>query len=732
MKFCSDKHRRLPLVQRAAGWLLVAVVGSTQLFACGPFFPNSLIGGGDGAVLTAPVAWFAKELTRVKLPPSKFKAINAPHEGAPSASEKKTTLEADVTDLRAALRRANTPANRIEEIVGTYHSEREKLFRNVEQQQAEAVSANDPQARRQEAPVQLETVNIPAGLPGEFADYSRGAIQWHSGNKPGARAAWSELLARPPGQRHFKSVWAAYMIAKCWEAEAPAQAPEYYRRTRELVAAGFADTLGLAAESIGWEAHAELQQRQYYNAMLRYLDFAATGAEAGPNSLLRVAEKSLAAGPETLEPMARHPQMRQVITMYLISREADSADTPENTLRHANIRDWLAAVERARVNDVELAERLALAAYQANEIETAARWIARSANSPISQWLKSKLLLREGRVKEAAAVLAKVTRRLPVTTPENGKSKSGFQNSLYVTAGEGSEQPHLAPAQQALGELGMVRLTRREYTEALDALFRSGYWRDAAYVAERVLTLDELKTYVDRHWPEPKGTAGANESQSRGGRDRGTGDLRDADFPPTVQARQIRHLLARRLTRSERGREAGVYYPPDWRIPHADLMAQLRSGQDGQFTQVERGRALFAAACLVRTNGMELIGTELEPDWAVFAGDFELEPVHTSRTGTNAAVVLKPSTDEVRRTQAAPADPDVRFHYRYRAASLAFEAAQWMPDNNDETARMLHTAGLWLAKRDPKAADVFYKALVRRCRGTALGAEADRLRWFPQ
>jgi hypothetical protein len=28
------------------------------------------------------------------------------------------------------------------------------------------------------------------------------------------------------------------------------------------------------------------------------------------------------------------------------------------------------------------------------------------------------------------------------------------------------------------------------------------YWMDAAYVAERILTVDELKAYVDRNWPE--------------------------------------------------------------------------------------------------------------------------------------------------------------------------------------------------------------------------------------
>jgi len=55
-----------------------------------------------------------------------------------------------------------------------------------------------------------------------------------------------------------------------------------------------------------------------------------------------------------------------------------------------------------------------------------------------------------------------------------------------------------------------------------------------------------------------------------------------------------------------------------------------------------------------------------------------------------------------------------------------------MPDNNDETARMLCIAGSWIKGKDPEGADRFYKALVRRCGKTELGKQADKLRWFPK
>src|SRR5439155_23605100 len=102
------------------------------------------------------------------------------------------------------------------------------------------------------------------------------------------------------------------------------------------------------------------------------------------------------------------------------------------------------------------------------------------------------------------------------------------------------------------------------------------------------------------------------------------------------------------------------------------------------------------------------------------------------RATNKTSAVLVASGGELRRVAQHRADPEARFHYRYQAAFLALDAARLLPDNSDETARILCTAGSWLKNRDPQTADLFYKALVRRCRKTALGAEADRKHWFPR
>jgi hypothetical protein len=54
-----------------------------------------------------------------------------------------------------------------------------------------------------------------------------------------------------------------------------------------------------------------------------------------------------------------------------------------------------------------------------------------------------------------------------------------------------------------------------------------------------------------------------------------------------------------------------------------------------------------------------------------------------------------------------------------------------MPDDSADLAKCLYEAGCWMKDKDPKAADKFYKALVRRCPSTDLGQQAAKLHWFP-
>jgi len=257
----------------------------------------------------------------------------------------------------------------------------------------------------------------------------------------------------------------------------------------------------------------------------------------------------------------------------------------------------------------------------------------------------------------------------------------------------------------------VLHLAKGNYVEALDRFLKGGFWMDAAYVAERVLTVEELKSYVDGAWPEQGSDA--------------------ADLALSGTREAIRFLLARRLVRL--CLPARAYFPAECRAKHDELMANLKRGETESLSAEERAAGWWEGAKMIRQQGLELIGTELEPDWHIRGGNSgEDVGVTVSDRATNAqAKVLVASTDELSRARRHKADPEARFHYRYQAAFIALQAASLLPDNSDEKARILCTAGSWLKAQDAITADIFYKYLVRRCRKTALGNAADVMRWFP-
>jgi LysM repeat protein len=213
----------------------------------------------------------------------------------------------------------------------------------------------------------------------------------------------------------------------------------------------------------------------------------------------------------------------------------------------------------------------------------------------------------------------------------------------------------------------------------------------------------------------------ANEQERSGG----------SEICPAVFREKIRYLLARRLTRESHGDLARDYFPVAWLTGYDQLMTTLGNGWNETLQPPQRASGLFEAALISRTNGMELMGTEVAPDWHYHLGNYEDGVTGEDRSTNEAAVLVRPSNDELRRNAEHQPDPNIRFHYRYQAASLAWEAAKLLPDNNDQTAYVLWKGGCFLKYKDPQTADLFYKALVRRNRKTVLGAEADRQRWFP-
>ncbi len=670
--------------------LVLVVAGARQVDACPAEYPNRLLTKGDEAVLRSPVADFLLEVRRIQLPGKpEFQAI---------ISNDDEMAGADLAELRAALARQKTPSADIEPLVSRYRAARDRLRQH-------ARDINEPR---------LGEVEIPDGLPAEFADYHRGAVAYHQKRYEEARREWAALLDRPAEQRHFRSTWAVFMIGRSWVDQDPTAAVPWFERTRALVRQGFPDSQGLAAASLGWQARAELRRGRYEEAISLYLEQAISGDVRAYVSLLIAVKRLLKEEPVVLERVTRHPLAQQVVTAYIVAQGGPrlwSRGAPPEQF----VKTWLEAAEKADVKAMPGAERLAWAAYQADDMEAAKRWLARAPqDSPITKWFKAKLLLHDGRIEPAARLLTEVVRLFPAD--EIWRDTPADQKWYGFWYRDG-----LSPRMMVLGEIGVLHVARHEYVEAMDALLRGGFWRDAAYVAEQVLTADELKRYVDGRYPRVTTSAPSTEPAA------GPRSSTPGGVAPGVA---MRHLLARRLAREKRWQEARGYYPDESREVFDRYTKAYMAGHDRSKSKAYRAEALVEAAWLARRNGSELLGTELEPDWARLVGGSEIGST-ASVQAAKAAKVVPSSGDERRRLQQSVGLRKPWRCYRYIAADLAWEAAELMPNESEETAQVLCAAGSWLKARDPKAADRFYKALVRRCGSTPLGKKAAELRWFP-
>lgn len=733
--------------KRVSRWAILAVLFPLLALACGPFFPNSLLGSGDDAVLQSPTASFVRELNRLRLEPP-------PRIPVPlvSGSDREVTVDGEILDLRRALRARGLATNEVAEMVLAFSRSRadlEDYRREVEAwepsprpwMKVEASPADDSQAATNRVRPALKFTEPPSGLPREFDLYLRAAAAWHDGRTNEARETWSKVLALPVSERSYKTTWATYMLGRSWHEADPARARDYYDRTRKLARAGFADTAGLAIASLGWEGQLRLRTNDLAGALRLYLDQYAAGASNAALSLRVTATRILNAPEEERLRIAQDPVFRRVVTSWVLSLSTWSSGWgddagAENAGSSLALR-WLETVEASGASEVALAEQMSVLAYQTGQWAAARRWVELAPDSAVADWIRAKLLLREGKLEQAASELSRAVSRLPVEPPEPAPGEPPeFVDSL---SGPHDEVPG---RKQALGELGVLRVARGEFVQALDALLRADFRQDAAYVAERILTVEELQAYVDAHWSQPAGkraVAAPGQGKEEAGETKKAVAVEaeaDAGTESVVNVPDsrtwIRHLLARRLNRVRRGPEAIAYFPAPLKEVQTRFLERMRQGMDRSTPERERARAWFEAAWLARTNGVELLATEVAPDWAIWDCQYEQGPTHVERAGDKDAKLLRPTSAELRRAEQHTPEPDERFHFRYSAARLAWESAKLLPNNDPETAQVLWTAGRWLKARDPKFADLFYKALVRRCRKTELGDAADRQRWFPE
>ena len=612
--------------------------------ACGPDFPLRLLDNRSQSLAELPEGNFRFEISRLGQAIAGLKVVNdALHSGdaAEYAEQRDYAEQADLTAPQ-------------QELV--------KRLRGL-------TDAHEVQAQG-------------ASLPSELVLYLAGAVAFSAGDHGLAAEYFRKVLALPAEQRRLRSTWAAYSLGRALFAQSTetnaspdllAQARKAFEQARQLSIDGFSDPLELGVASLGEEARVARTAGDWNSAIELYATQNRHGSGVGYTSLkLLVAD--LTAMPEAqLTPLLEGKPVQQLITASLISRLGWSfGDQPPAEQKLIKL---LQASTRVSLDN---ADRLAAMNYQQGDYASARAFLEHAGDGGLAWWLRAKLAMRDGDRSAAAAAYAKAARAFP---QEESWGERRTPDWAFET---------LEPKCRVEGESAILALQRGDYLQAFDQLYRSKdiYWFDAATVAERVLTVDELKQYVDTQVPAPP-------ALSQQDRD---------NYVPLPVAAKLRNLLGRRLLREERYDEAVAYFDSETLQQKAKWYGELRHDAESKWWPSKRAFAYFNAATMARFHGMDLLGYEMAPDYATFGGNYSLESVEL-KVGPLVA------DEEVKRQQASAAQPDLRYHYRYIANDLASRAADHLPHTSQAFAAVLCAATGWNPGQAEKSA--FYTRYVK-------------------
>ncbi|MGZ9741570.1 hypothetical protein ACXX83_24560 [Pseudomonas sp. GNP012] len=520
---------------------------------------------------------------------------------------------------------------------------------------------------------QVETEG--AQLPPELRWYLAGAVAFGAGDNALAAGYFKKVLALPAEQRASRSTWAAYSLGRAlyaMSAEANAapdlleQSRKAFEQTRQMSIDGFSDPLELGVASLGEEARVVRAAGDWNRAIELYATQNLHGSAVGYSSLKLLMADLMTLPDDQVAELLKGQPVQQLVTASLISRLGWSfGEQPPNEQKMIKL------LQNSTRGSLENADRLAAMNYQQGDYASAKAFLEHAGDGGLAWWLRAKLAVRDGDKNAAAAAYAKAAQAFPQNESWGERRTPDYD---YET---------LQPKCRVEGERAILALQRGDYLQAFDQLYRSQsiYWFDAATVAERVLTLEELKHYVDTQVPAPP-------PLSQQERD---------NYVPLPVAASLRNLLGRRLLREGHYEQAPAYFDNDGLRHKARLYGEQRQAADSAWWPTRRAAALFNAAWTAREWGMDILGYEMAPDYATFGGNYILE---------NAELKVGPlmAEDEVKRQQASAAQPDQRYHYRFVATALASRAADNLPHTSQAFAAVLCEASGWNSSLEEQSA----------------------------
>jgi tetratricopeptide (TPR) repeat protein len=678
----------------------VAVVGAVA-WACGPDFPTQMLDDRAATLKAVPQNTFAFEAQHLLPASDGLVAVETGRYGeasktkpdlTPGQIERVKTLHDSATGAEAFEKGADLPAD-----VRSY-----------------VAGAVDWSRATQDCP------DAPDSPYGDTLSKPPCAV-FDADALDKAQASFEQVLALPADQSVLRGAWAAYMLGEvhalraAQAAATPAfathreAAAKAFQQVRARVLAGASDAQGLAVASFGEEARlslyadgkpcvwvdlyngedcaSSLSPTDLKHAIALYAAQAGHGSGNAVQSLASIASAVLT-NPDQLDALIDGPVSQRLLVTYALSwvspQTTDGQPQPVLTA-------LVDAIQKNGADKVSAADRLASLAYELGRYDEAEKLVAK-ADGPLASWVRAKLALRKGDREAAARAYADAAKAFPRADDPKASLETDSVHRL-------------------MGERGVLALARGEYVEAMTHLYEAsmavggdgnvydgeleesgaGYGNDMNYIAERVLTVDELKTFVDARAPASPAPAAKP----------------DKDHPVESLSLndRLRWLLARRLMRAGRFDDAQAYFAQgvDARFSDVDLRAKAKAyaadvhDGDHAWTDIGKAEARYAAAKIARDNGMELFGFEQGPDYGDNGGGYQGGSGQSAETLKGDLV----TAGEHQRFNDSAAQPDRRFHYRYLAADRAVSAADLLPPRSQAFAASLCMATHWMLEGPP-------------------------------
>lgn len=660
----------------------LAIIGA--VLACGPYYPYRILDVENPTIAPAPSS------LADMFPENDAEATHR----FPMEEKYQITLKADLADLKLAA------PDLAPKSFDAYKELREEM---MEAYLTQVFNAADEKLDQPKPDLALLNQ-----LPKEFQHYVKGAHAYNIQDFEAARKHWQQLLDLPPAERKYRTTWALWMLTRTTKGEDNAR---WIDRLELELKNGAADSLDLAHSLAGMRAHHQYRNGQPIPALQYYIRAGETGKISpleAATSLNTVFTCALTEQKDNQfhENLLQHPEIRKYFARYLERTQPSHLHEQDEIKPDGPLFLWVSFLldKNAELHSEEAAT-LAAACYRAQWDEFTDKLLAKvTADTPDSLFIRAKLAVKHGRLIEAENYYKQLTQSIDPT------AKGATEEWEYAT----SHRAKNARTNQAYSEYAAICLALKKYESSLLLFLKAGNFSDAGYIAENLLTAPDLLVICRKHFPK--------EMQGDNG-----------------SSKWIRNVLGRRLSREQYFKDAASFIPQD-QVEKFDAYVTLyRQAHNKNLPRHERGLKLWTLAQSHYQHGHDLfwLTDHCRPITRVKYANL---PMSDERKSYYSWILERPSkpiipaisADELSRLRKNYTPIARPAAHVYAASEFAYQAAALLPDNDPQTAKILWQAGSWIKIGDPKRADKFYQALVRRCPMTPLGQLADKKRWFPE